>query len=302
MPARALVTGGTGYLGRRLMRRLLDAGCEVTLLVGPTSVIEDGAAAAPRADIVRLPSTATGSDIAHAVERALADSEPDVVFSLAVRRDADPPTDIAETVETNVLLPTLLATGVAAAGHGVFVGASSYAAGATERPAALHVATRQALRPILEWAAEAHRLCWTTVAPSSIYGPDDPRPKLLPKLVRALGTGETVHLVHPERRLDLIHVEDTVDAFLAAAAAVTHEPACSGSTFDARSGTLTTLADLVALVERIAGRTLDVRWNERPPRALDAIEPVGIGAPVPGWSARVSLDDGIRQVVDAAQR
>ena len=91
--------------------------------------------------------------------------------------------------------------------------------------------------------------------------------------------------------IDLVHVDDAVDALLATAVA----PA--GPTYGARGDGAITLRELVDRFQHATGLTLDVRWGARPARPREMLRPWMTADPPPGWSPRVRLDDGLRALV-----
>ena len=95
---RALVTGGSGYIGGRLLSRLLDEGHEVTALVRGVAAPQLD----PRASVARIEGPTSLADI---VEQAA----PEVVFHVASAVVIEhSPDEIADIIHANVTFPTLL--------------------------------------------------------------------------------------------------------------------------------------------------------------------------------------------------
>ena len=286
MSNRALVTGATGFVGGHLVRRLVAEGRPIDALVR-------------RADAV-MPTGVTAHTIPADVDDLIAlvaDLRPDVCFHLATAfRGVHVPADIAPMVEANIAFGTALAEAVTRAGGCTFVNTGTvwqHYDAASYSPVSLYAATKQGFTDVLRFYQEVEGLPVVTLELTDTYGPGDPRPKLLPILVRAARTGTHLDLTDGSQLIDLLHVEDAVGALLATAAG---EP---GATYGASSGEAISLRDLVARFEAATGLTVDARWGVRPSRPREMLRPWMVSGPPPGWTPHVLLEDGMREVAAA---
>ena len=219
-------------------------------------------------------------------------SRPTHVFHLAVAT-ASP---AAELVEANVLLGALLLEALPAPAR--FVNAATcwqHAADGRVEPRTLHAATKEAFASILEWHERAGRVDVVTLVLHDVYGPRDTRDKLLPALLRALKTGEPAKLTAGEQRVDCVHVDDAVAALLRAASG----DGLAGTRWAVRTGALRSVREIVATLERVAGRPVPVEWGARP-TPPQALQPPWEGPILPGWSARIDLETGLRDVLGSS--
>jgi nucleoside-diphosphate-sugar epimerase len=169
--------------------------------------------------------------------------------------------------------------------------------GITGRANCLYAATKNAFHEILAFYADAHQLNAATLQLSDVYGPEDHRKKLFWYLAQAASTGEALKLSPGEQLLDLLHVSDAVAALQAVA---THLQARGGTTvqqFAASSGSLHTLRTVVDLFQEALGRPVPASWGSRPYRAREIMRPTIPLPPPPGWSAKVTLATGLRDLV-----
>jgi nucleoside-diphosphate-sugar epimerase len=58
------------------------------------------------------------------------------------------------------------------------------------------------------------------------------------------------------------------------------------------------LREVVATLEQVAGRSLPIAWGARPYRDREVMEP-WTGLPVPGWQPEVTLEAGLRALLEA---
>ncbi|HYD63884.1 NAD(P)-dependent oxidoreductase [Azospirillum sp.] len=291
-----LITGATGYIGHRLAAALVGAGRQVHALVRPSSGRD------------RLP----GSAVAHvydgsadSVRRAVAASAPDTVFHLAAEQAPAGPEALNALVGGNVLMPLQLMAAMAEAGGGHLVTAATYweydEAGRF-RPNSLYAASKRAALAFAEHFAHHGALRTTALVLYDVYGEDDWRNKILTDWRRRLGTDEPADATPGEQEVSFVHVDDVVRGFLAAAAA---PPAGGGegggiATFALPAERFVTLREAAALFEAVSGQRLPVRWGARPYPPHQIFRPVRCLPVLPGWRPRVTLEDGIRRMLDRA--
>jgi nucleoside-diphosphate-sugar epimerase len=277
---RVLLTGATGFVGSHLVRRLLAEGSEVHAVVRPTSK--------------PLPAGVTahldpGGDLRALVEAAA----PERSFHLATNFIAEhTPDQVEALVRDNVAFPGRLADALAAAGVRPLVNVGTawqHVDGAAYRPKNLYAATKQAFEDVLAHYAHAGTLEPVTVNLYDTYGPDDARPKLMSALLDAARRGTSLAMSSGHQLIDLVHVDDVIDALLTAPA--------DGGPYACSSGRPLTLRQLVELVGEVAGAPLDVEWGARPDRAGDMVEHWDAGPPVPGWQPRIALEEGVRSLL-----
>jgi nucleoside-diphosphate-sugar epimerase len=288
MPRKALITGATGFVGSHLVRRLADDGWSVDALVR-----RDNADLPQGVRARRDPGDVDG------LTELVGKIRPEVCFHLATEfRGVHVPADIAPMIEGNIHFGNRLAQAVSQTGDCLFLNLGTvwqhYDARAYS-PVSLYAATKQAFADLLVFYSEVEALPVVTLELTDTYGPDDPRAKLVPVLAKAVRDGTTLEMTDGTQLIDLVYIDDAVEAILATAAG---DP---GSTYGATSGAHVDLRALVAAVERAAGHPIDVRWGVRPSRPREMLTDWTVSPPPPGWRPKVDLDEGLARVL-AAQR
>lgn len=287
----ALVTGATGFVGSRLTHRLVRDGWAVHVLVRTSSSLHRLQAVSDRVSTVVDPG-----DVVQLAER-LEGLDLDVCFHLAAHFVGQhTPRDIAPLIEGNVTLPTRLAEALGTRPELVFVNTGSawqHVGGEPYNPAALYAATKQACKDILRFYADIGAFRVVNLALFDTYGPDDPRPKLLALLRKAQASGTTLGMSSGRQLIDLVYIDDVVEAFLTAVdAPPSKEPVPE---YAVATGSPVSVRELVAAVQRATGAQVPVEWGVRPDRAKEMLAPWDVAPVVPGWTAKVSLDEGIRR-------
>jgi len=274
---KALITGGTGYLAGSLARTLVGAGWSVGLVSR-----SDSARARSPSEFMVHSMAAPGE-----LPGVLASACPDVVFHLAALTTFEHrPEDVGPMVEANVALGTHLLEAMSLCGCRRLVNVSTawlHYLGRDYDPVCLYAATKKAFEDIVEYYVAAKDLRAITLELFDTYGPSDPRPKLIPKLLRASAEEE-------------IHVADVAEAQRLAAERVS-KASPGHARYSVSSGRPITLRDLVTRIERLIGRALPIVWGGRPYRHREVMEPGSPTPVLPEWAPRVSLEAGLREVV-----
>ncbi|MCE1236229.1 MAG: NAD(P)-dependent oxidoreductase [Hyphomicrobiales bacterium] len=288
----ALVSGATGFIGAHLVRRLLGLGRRMVAVTRGTSDV--AALRAAGVDVLVDPGDAAG------LAAAVAEVRPATVFHLAAKFVAlHAVGDVDALVASNLGFATRLVEAAVGAGCRRIVAAGTswqVAANGEERPNSLYAATKAAFETILTHYAEADGAKVVTLRLYDTYGPGDVRRKLLPLLLSALSSGERLGLSPGEQRLDLVHVDDVVEAFLVAERRTAAGEAGRVERFAVRSGRAVSVRELVAILETVSGRAMPVTFGERPYRVGEVMAPAP-GEILPGWRARIELEDGLSALI-----
>jgi len=284
---RALVTGATSHLGEKLVNRLLSDGAVVHCLARPSS------------DLGALENT---SAIVHRYDgsydhmQAIAgEAAPDVVFHLASRylrtHHAD---QIDDLIASNVSLGVQLLEALAKLNGCRFINAGSYFQyldGPEYHPVNLYAATKQAFQDILAYYHEAHDIDVTMLILFDIYSRNDPRPKLMTALRDALKSGSPQPMTGADIKVDLIYIDDVVDALI--------HSACTDigvGPYAVSGGTRHSLREVVKVFEDIGQKPINCQWGEFSLAPRTPVKPWD-GPSLPGWTARIDLKAGVTRML-----
>jgi len=168
----------------------------------------------------------------------------------------------------------------------------------TYRPVCLYAATKEAFEDIARFYAEANGIECVTLKLFDTYGPNDPRPKLFNLLSRAAGGQELLKMSPGEQLLDLVYIDDVVEAFVLASTMPLQGDGPIWGDYAVSAGRRLTLKELVATYSRVTKKAINAEWGGRPYREREVMVPWSTGTILPGWRPRVSLEDGIRKIFE----
>ena len=289
----ALVTGGTGFVGSHLVRKLSAERWDVHMLV------REGQQAQSLRGLPHVTVHQTALTI-ESVASIMGKVMPQVIFHLAALFVVDhKPEQIVPLIESNVLLGSLLleAMSMHKVSRMVNVGTAwQNFQDADYSPVCLYAATKQAFEAVLHFYAEARGIQAITLKLFDTYGPEDPRMKLFQVLRKAAASGQVLDFSPGEQTISLVYVDDVVKALLMAAEVYRPQGVQINETYAVNADEAITLRHLLALYAELIGKALNIRWGARPYRDREMMTPWSKGKRLPGWSPRISLAEGIRRM------
>ena len=307
---RYLVTGCAGFIGSTLTDALLAEGCEV-LGVDAFTDYYDRSAKESALDGARDQASFT------LLEHDLAAGPPpedvleglDGIFHLAARPGvrASWGTGFEAYVSDNILATHAIAD--IAGGRGIrlmFASSSSIYGDALAHPTpedtppspiSPYGVTKLACEHLLSAHARDFGLQHVTLRYFTVYGPRQRPDMAFSRIVAALASGSAFEIYGDgSQSRDFTFVTDAVAATITA---MRDGPA--GATYNVGGGSEARLRDVVALVEELAGRSLDVRYSER--AAGDVRRTLADTSRIRselGWQPQTDLRAGLAAQLDAA--
>ena len=293
---RAVVTGGLGFLGTRLVRYLGNSGVRVTVVDRPSG--EASQESVPGAEAVLAVDLSSGAhpDLVAACERA------DVVFHLAAVGVDPRPRPVGEVLEQNIRSTLAVAEAAQKGGAGRVVYCGScfeYGEGAAIRedaplvPRSEYAASKASSWLYLLSLQQRGKLAAVAVRPFGVYGPGENVSRLFPSVALGCLRGEEVLMTEGNQVRDFVHVDDVASALLSAALR-----GVPGRVYNACTGIPTTIratAEAIAAAVGIQGR---FRFGAIPHREAEAQTLWGNperSRTELGWQAR-GLETGLREV------
>ncbi len=266
-----LVTGGSGFVGNCVVRRLLAANLDVHVLLREGSLTW-------RLEDIRERLCIHNADLIdqQAVRGALARIKPAVVLHLAAHGAYESQNDACMILHTNVIgTHNLLEASIAVnAKFFVNVGSSSEYGYRSEpmresdrlEPNSIYAIAKAAQTHLCTLVAQKTQMRIVTFRLFSVFGPWEEPSRLLPTLIRRARAGQPLVMTSPDTARDFIYVDDVVDVLLN----FWNLEGMNGEIFNLGTGLQSTLRDVVTAVQEIVGMASAVQWGGMPPRKWDA--------------------------------
>jgi nucleoside-diphosphate-sugar epimerase len=299
---RVAITGGTGFVGVNLARRLLADGHEVHALLRPgyqpwrIEAIRDDL----RLHIVDLADRAAARAVIEQIQ-------PEWVFHLAAHGAYSYQQDADQIVRTNLtstihLLDACLDVGCAAfvnAGSSSEYGYKDHAPDELEAvdPNSTYAVTKAAAAHYCRFRSISRGAHVVTLRLYSVYGAYEEPTRLIPRLAAFGMRGQLPPLVNPDIARDYVYVDDVCEAFIRAASL----PSEPGAIYNVGTGVQTTLRQAVETVKRVLAFDAEPQWGSMPDRAWDTTvwvaNPARIKAAL-GWEPRWTFERGFAAFAD----
>jgi len=286
-----VITGATGYLGLNLVRRLLKDNHRVLCILRTNSNCD----LLPKNE--HLTIYKHQSDV-EALALALKAFKPQLVFHLASNFIAEHQSEQVDAlINANLLFGTQLleAMTVAKVNNIINTGTNwQHYHSDQYDPVCLYAATKEAFEKILQFYVKARQLNCITLKLFDIYGPGDFRKKLIPLLEKYAITGDVLEMSSGEQALDMVHVDDVVEAYLTAEMRL-RERDCLGvmEEFAVASGQPLALQKIVELLEVNMGKKISVRWGARPYRTREVMTLWSNYKILPRWNVKYFFPEGL---------
>jgi UDP-glucose 4-epimerase len=295
---KVLITGGSGFIGARVVRQLIEAGRDVVLLLRPASDTR-------RIDDVLARCTVVRGDLArlHETRAALERLAPTAVLHLAWdgvrgadRNGAMQMQNVCQAIDLYHLTEAIGCRRFVGLGSQAEYGplAGRISEGAPTRPTTVYGAAKLAACLLLERRSAASDRPFAWLRLFSSYGPDDDPSWLVPYLIRTLLAGGKPSLTRAEQIWDYLHVDDV------AAAIVSVLDSGARGVFNLASGRGRPLREIVTLVRDAIDPLLPLGFGEieyRPDQVMHLEGDISALMATTGWVPRMTLEHGIASTV-----
>lgn len=288
---RVLVTGASGFIGRKLCEKLISIGADVVALAkdGEMDVVDDTRWC--RIDI-------TDYD---AVLECFETHQPSVVFNAAALVSGVRTVDIIDDITAVNLLGCINVMRAALSTSNpkvVLCGSMEEAPPGymPEEPTSPYAAAKHSARLYAQMFHRQFGLDVTMTRIFMVYGPgQQDTSRLIPHVITNLLDNASPQIGSGVRQVDWIFIDDVVDALMLLAQYQT----TSGRVFDIGTGSLTTIGDVVATLEKQIPSAAKPEFGSVDDRGEETefYADWRSLAELCGWKPRISLETGLELTV-----
>lgn len=282
-----VMTGATGYLGRKLLKKMGGA-YRVYALVREGSDING-----IRGDVEGVIPCTPYLDLYDAMKEI----RPEAYINLAgFYCAAHTPEKIRLLCDSNFLLPMYVSDAVITAGGKYIIHTSSVQqcfAGEAYNPLNLYAATKQSFENVLQYYTSVRAVCGVVLQLFDTYGADDTRNKVF-NFVRRLEEGKTLAMSPGEQKMYFCYVDDVVEAYVKTLESMKQKEPGFYQKYAVRGREPIQLKEFIQNYIEYTGRNIILQWGGREYMMKEIMDPSGYGIPVPEWSPKISYEEGIR--------
>ena len=261
MNRKILVTGGNGFIGSHLVRKLLAQGDNPILLIRNSS------------DMWRLNDIINQVSTFNADKKTLnevfkSENLSGVINLVTYYKKQNSFEDIAKMVESNIKFPSQILQLCKENSVPLFITAGSYfqyevnsSLSTPERaiPRDFYAATKSAFSKIMDYYSSSPSLKVMELILFTPYGEMDHEEKLIPYLIRNTLTGKSVNLTGGFQKLNLVYVEDVASAFVNALDSHIEENKCVR--LNIANSRSYSIRDIITVMEEVLQKHINVNWN-----------------------------------------
>ncbi len=289
---KALVTGGSGFIGSHLCARLRQSGAEVHAVSRIKRSDEAN-------DLKWWQGDLSDTAIVHKLLRTI---QPEIVFHLASEvKGARELEFVLPTFRSNLVSTVNLLTAATEVGcRRIILIGSLEEPDPTELngiPSSPYAAAKWASGAYARMFHALYQLPVVILRVFMVYGPaQQDLQKLIPYVTLSLLRGEAPKLTSGHREIDWIYVEDVVEALLAAVSVNGIE----GTMIEVGSGVLVPIRALVEQLVALINPQLKPIFGALPDRPLEQVRAADTARShaMIGWKATTLLEDGLKRTAD----
>lgn len=287
---KVLVTGASGFIGANLVRRLIQDGAEVFVLVRKNSNLWR------LNDILKKIHTHVGdlTDFKN-IKKIISDVKPDGIFHLgATTIMSGVISEPDKVAAVNVLGTKNLLVAFEGIDYDFFMNTSTF----TEDEKDDYAKSKKMASEFCVNYAKQNKKPIVTLRLFTPYGPFIQKGRLIFNVLTKAMRNEDIEMTSPEIARDFIYVDDLVDLYISAAL---HAKANIGEVFNAGSGVEITLKEVIDSAIKITGSKSTVKWGARPVVSYDSnAVNAGISQTISrlGWSPKTSFFEGMKKTYE----
>jgi nucleoside-diphosphate-sugar epimerase len=301
------ITGGTGFVGSHLVRRSVQDGHEVHVLLRPSSRTW-------RIDDVLSRVKKHVADLAdhEVLKKIMTEVRPDGIFHLATHNiygAQNTQGSDNDIIKTNFLGTVNLLQAAENIPYSCFVNTGSPAEYGVRRepipmketdscePVHSYGATKCAATIFGHYFAKTRKKPIVTLRLFLPYGPFSDAKRLIPHAILSALQNRALNLGSAKTARDYVYIDDVIDAYMAC---LTKAQKHEGEIFNIGGGRQYTLEDTARIILEKMGASIPVSWNTKPAAEWDSEfyeADITKAKEMLGWQPKYTFEEGIEKTI-----
>ena len=288
-----LVSGATGFIGKKLVLKLIDIGHEIHVIIRENS---DVSAIDKRAMVYKY-----NDDVNTVIEFFKQEKFDGVIHLASLFLASHNPNDISKLITSNIQFGTELLEASKSSHVSWFINTGTFwqnYENESYNPVNLYAATKEAFENIAKFYTQVSDLVFTTIKLNDTFGPNDSRAKIFTLWNKIANSGERLGMSAGEQIIDISYIDDVINAYEQLVNLL------EDNAFEYRNKTYVvsnqekvSLKALAKIFEKATNSRLDIHWGARDYREREVMSPYNVGEVVPGWKQQYTLEEAIRRTV-----
>lgn len=233
----------------------------------------------------------------HELKKFFIKIKPDIVIHFASCFKAEHNiNNIDNILNTNIVFATHLLECMTYSGCKKFINAGTIWQNYKTKeynPVCLYAASKQAFQDIEKYYFEVMNISFINLKIYDTYGPGDFRGKVVQFLLNQNNSKKIIKMGNGDQILNLVYIDDIVNAFNIAIKKILKSKKPFFKTYSLPGNKKIKLFDLVKLIRKLFYKNLNVAWNVIPNRKREILKNNSNIASLPGWKAKVLLENGL---------
>ncbi|MGL5963454.1 MAG: NAD-dependent epimerase/dehydratase family protein [Fusobacteriaceae bacterium] len=288
-----LITGATGFVGSNLSKKLIELGSSVSIVSKKEFGYENINSIKDKIEIFEY-----DGEIENLINY-MKKNKFDAVFHLASLFIAEHQnSDVDNLIDSNIKFGTHLLEAMKESETKLLIDTGTswqHYNNEEYNPVDLYAATKQAFQDIIKYYTEAEGLRCITLKLFDTYGENDKRPKLINLLNKFADEGTELNMSPGEQVLDLVHIDDVIEAFVTAFQNLNKDKKIKNQLFSVATNKTVNLKEVISIFENVSGKKIKINWGGKSYRKREVMTLWSNYEILPNWIPKISLEEGLKR-------
>ncbi|MDO8621167.1 MAG: SDR family NAD(P)-dependent oxidoreductase [Candidatus Levybacteria bacterium] len=295
-----LVTGGAGFIGANLIRRLLKTGYNINLIVRKNT------------DLWRLENIVSKIRVykidlldSLRLSKTVSKIKPDIIIHLATYSNYRNQQAIKQMINLNIQGTLNLLMASKDIDYAIFINTGSSSEYGFKNkpmnekdllePISFYAATKASATLLCQVFAREYKKPIVTLRPFSVYGQYEEKDRFIPTIIKAAIEDKSINLTPGKQRRDFIYIKDVVDMYIKT---LSYGKKLSGQILNMGTGIEYTNDEVIKMLFQITEKKVKIEKGAYPTRIWDTqhwVADISKTKTLLKWKPKFSLEKGLEE-------